>query len=181
MTPPPNLALVGFMATGKSTIGQRVARDLNFRFRDSDKLVERRAGKPVSTIFSEEGEEKFRAMEASAVRDLARGTHVVIATGGGAVLNTANVAHLRRSSIVILLWTTPEEILMRCGNRMTRPLLAQADDPCERILSLLAEREPYYRSAAHAVVDTTGHSRDESADKVLAVYRELARTWSRVI
>jgi shikimate kinase len=167
------------MATGKSTIGQRVARDLDFRFRDSDKLVERRVGKPVSAIFSEDGEEKFRAMESSAVRDLARGTRVVIATGGGAVLNSANVAHLRRNGIVILLWTAPEEILMRCGNRMTRPLLTQSEDPRDRILSLLAEREPFYRSAAHAVVDTTGNSRDESAEKVLAVYRELARTWTR--
>jgi shikimate kinase len=177
--PPPNLILIGFMATGKSTIGRWCARALGFRFRDSDTLVERRAGKPVPVIFAEEGEAAFREMEAAAIRDLARGRRVVIATGGGAVMRSTNVAHLRRSGVVVLLRTSPEEILARSGNRVNRPLLASADDPRARVAELLAQREPYYQAAAHLVIDTTGLTREEAAERVLAAYRARAQTWSR--
>jgi shikimate kinase len=173
----PNLVLIGFMATGKSTIGRLCARSLGFRFRDSDTLIERRAGRPIPEIFAEEGESAFRARESEALQDLARGYHLVIATGGGAVMNAVNVARLRRTGIVILLHAAPEEILMRVGNRQSRPLLADAPDPLARIESLLLQREPYYRAAAHAIVETTGLSRETAAARVLEAYHTEAERW----
>jgi shikimate kinase len=169
-----NLVLIGFMATGKSTIGRRCAQALRFQFRDSDSVVECRTGKSVAQLFEEDGEERFRSLESDAIRDLARERRTVIATGGGAILNGANIARLRRTGHVILLWTDPEEILARCGSRATRPLLASADDPVERITNLLSRRESLYRSAAHTVVETTGLSRDEAVSRVLDAYHALA-------
>jgi shikimate kinase len=174
---PPNLVLVGFMASGKSAIGSQCARALGFGFRDSDKLVERRAGRTIPEIFDEEGEPAFRQMEAAALRDLARQSRVVIATGGGAVMNGTNVAQLRRTGVVILLWASVEDILRRAGSRLSRPLLADAEDPRARIESLLAEREQAYRSAAHAVAETSGLSRDEAVERVLDLYRQQAARW----
>jgi shikimate kinase len=176
----PNLVLVGFMASGKSTVGRRCARELGFRFHDSDELVERRAQMPVSRIFEEQGEEAFRTMEAAAIRDLARYRNVVIATGGGAVLNSANVAHLRRNGVIVLLWATPETILVRAGGRANRPLLADAAHPQTRIIEMMRAREPFYRSAAHVVVETTGLSRDDASELVLSAYRERAASWPKV-
>lgn len=173
----PNLVLIGFMATGKSTIGRLCARALGFRFRDSDTLIQRRAGRPIPEIFAEEGEAAFRTREAEALQDLARGHHLVIATGGGAVMNAVNVARLRRTGVVILLHAAPEEILMRVGNRQSRPLLADAPDPLARIETLLLQREPYYHAAAHAVVETTGLSREEAAERVLEAYHAEAERW----
>jgi shikimate kinase len=171
--PERNLVLVGFMATGKSTIGRRCAQALHFSFHDTDSVVERRAGKSIREIFEQDGEDRFRALESDAVRDLARERRSVIATGGGVVLNTANVARLRRTGVIVLLWADPQEILARCGTRASRPLLADAADPASRICDLLAAREPYYRAAANAVVETTGLTRDESAERVLEVYHRL--------
>lgn len=166
-----NLVLVGFMASGKSTIGRRCAHALRFRFFDTDAVVEQCAGKPVPVIFAEDGEAVFRSLESDAIRRLAREPRAVIATGGGAVMNAANVARLRRTGYVVLLWTDPQEIMARCGSRSTRPLLAGAYDPAARIAELLTAREPLYRAAAHTVVETTGLSREEAAERVLDAYR----------
>jgi shikimate kinase len=170
----PNLVLIGFMATGKSTVGRRCAAALGFRFRDSDTLVERRAGKPVAAIFAEQGEAAFRAMEAQAIYDLSRGHRVVLATGGGAPMNPVNVANLRRNGVIVFLHAAPEAILQRAGSRQSRPLLADAENPTARIESLLAQREPVYRSVADAVVDTTGLTQEEVVERVLAAYRTHA-------
>jgi shikimate kinase len=169
------------MATGKSTIGRLCARALGFRFRDSDTLIQRRAGRSIAEIFAEEGEAAFRARETAALQELARGYHLVIATGGGAVLNAVNVARLRRTGVVILLHAAPEEILLRVGNRQSRPLLADAPDPLARIQTLLHQREPYYHAAAHAIVETTGLSREAAAERVLQAYHAEAQRWRWIV
>lgn len=174
----PNLALIGFMATGKSTIGRQCARALDFWFRDSDAFIERRAGKPVPELFRERGEVVFRLMETRAIRELSRQSNVVIATGGGVPLRGANVAYLRRTSVIILLQTTVDEILRRVGDGSSRPLLAQAEDPRARIETLLRERDPAYRAAAHTVVETTGLTRQESVERVLEAYASCAACFS---
>src|SRR5207248_1327058 len=89
-------------------------------------------------IFAEDGEAAFRRLEAAAIRDLSRTAGSVIATGGGVPMSSANVAHLRRSGFVILLWSDPEEILARCGRRTNRPLLDDTDDPRARLAALYA-------------------------------------------
>ncbi len=167
----PNLVLIGFMATGKSTIGRRCAAELGFRFRDSDTLIERRTGRSIATLFAEEGEETFRTIEAQAIRDLARGSRVVIATGGGVPLNTSSIAALRRTGVVALLWASVDVLLDRTRYNTRRPLLAGDGDPRARIESLLANREPYYRSAAHITIETSNVSCEGVVERVLEAYR----------
>jgi len=175
MIPRPNLILIGFMATGKSAIGRRCAAALRFAYCDTDRLVADRAGLTIPEIFASRGEEAFRELEAAVIRDLAARARLVVSTGGGAPLRAENARALREAGVVILLRTEPEEILRRAGDCATRPLLAGAKDPLERVRSLLAEREPAYMRIADAVVDTTDLPRHEAVRRVLAAYREASR------
>src|SRR5205823_3043726 len=104
-------------------------------------------------------------MESEAIRAIASSCPMVIATGGGAVLNSTNVARLRRNGIVILLWADPGEIAARVRNKTHRPLLADSVDRDEKIRELMVARDPLYRAAAHVVVDTTGLSRAETVER----------------
>lgn len=168
----PNLVLIGFMATGKTTVGRACARMLGLPFRDSDTLVELRAGRSIPEIFAQDGEAAFRVMESEAIRTLCSSPPIVISTGGGAVLNGVNVARLRRNGLVVLLWAEPEDLICRVGNPARRPLLEGSSNPVERIRDLLAEREPAYRAAAHITIETTGRPRDETVERVVQVYRD---------
>ena len=105
------------LASGKSTVGRECARKLGLRFADSDSLIERRAGKSIPEIFSTEGEAVFREMELEAIRTLCSAPPMVLATGGGAVLNSINVSRLRRNGLVVLLWSEPEAIADRVRDR----------------------------------------------------------------
>ena len=173
MSDEPNLVLIGFMGTGKSTVGRECARILGFRFRDSDRLVEQRAGKSVAAIFEEDGEAVFREMESSAIRTLAATNPLVLSTGGGAPMDPANIARLRRKGFVVLLWTDPRAILVRIGNPASRPLLDMGrTNPEARITELLAIRETVYRSAADATIDTTSLTRQQTVERVIAAYEE---------
>ena len=168
----PNLVLIGFMATGKSTVGWDCAKILGLRYRDSDRLVERRAGKSVSAIFAEDGEAEFRNLEASAIKTLAAANPIVLSTGGGAPMNPLNVERLRRTGYIILLWAEPEAVLSRIGNAASRPLLNSCDEsPEERVRNLLAIRKPVYSAAADEVINTTSLTRSEAVDRVVAAYR----------
>ncbi len=175
----PNLVLIGFMGTGKTTVGRLCARTLGFRFRDSDALVERWCGKSVSRIFEEHGEPFFRDQEAAAIRTLCRRTEQVIATGGGAVLRGENVGNLRSRGIVILLEASEEEILKRVSRHDSRPLVA-GEDPAGRIRELLATREPLYRAVADASVCSEGLPPAETAARVVAAYHARADFWPPV-
>jgi len=141
-----NLALAGFMGTGKSSVGQLVAAQLRFDFVDTDDLVEQRAGKSIPRLFAEDGENTFRELERSVVEDLKTRTRTVIATGGGLVIDPANLASLKTHALVICLWASPESIWTRVRHQTHRPLL-QSPDPEGTIRKLLAERSPAYRQA----------------------------------
>src|SRR2546430_7721528 len=108
-----NLALVGFMGAGKSSVGQLVAAQLRFRFVDTDELIEARAGKTISAIFAEEGEPQFREYERAVVDALKTIHRAVIATGGGLVTQEANLASLKAHALVVCLWASPETIWER--------------------------------------------------------------------
>lgn len=179
--PQRSLVLIGFMASGKSTVGRHCARDLGIPFRDSDRLVQRRAGKSIADIFVQDGEAVFREMEADAIGTLAGSPPIVLATGGGAVMDPRNVAALRRTGYVVLLCVDPAEILKRTGTRASRPLLFDAQDPEARVRELLQKRDPAYRAAAHAVVDTTGLTLDETVAHVLEAYRAGTERRCRVV
>jgi shikimate kinase len=141
-----NLALVGFMGTGKSTIGRIVAEQMQLNFVDTDALIEARLGRSISDIFAAEGEPAFRQYEKQALAELAGQHHLVIAAGGGLVADPANMASLKAHALVFWLVASPETIWARVQTQTHRPLL-QGPDPLAKMRALLATREPSYRQA----------------------------------
>ena len=141
-----NIALVGFMGTGKTSVGHVLASILRFRFIDTDDLIEARARRRIAAIFAEEGEERFREYERQVVEDLQRFRRTVLATGGGLAANAANMASLKTHSFVVCLWASPEAIFERVRHQSHRPLL-HTPNPLARIRSLFADRARSYREA----------------------------------
>ena len=141
-----NLALIGFMGTGKSSVGRLAAEALGFTFLDTDRVIEARAGRPITEIFAQQGEAAFRELEKGVVAELTCREHTVIATGGGLPTIAGNLASLKTHALVICLWATPDTILERVGAHTHRPLLNDPA-PLARIRNLLAVREAFYREA----------------------------------
>lgn len=164
-----NLALIGFMGTGKSTVGHGVAHQLGFDFIDTDHLVESRAGKTIADIFAQDGEAAFRGLERQVVEDLGQRDRTVIATGGGLGANLDHLASLKRHALIVCLWTTADVIWERVRHQTHRPLL-RVPDPLGRIRELLAQREPFYRHAD--VLVNTGPR--QLRDVIHHVVREFA-------
>jgi len=160
-----NLALIGFMGTGKSAVGRLVADILHFTFLDTDTVIEAWAGKSIVDIFEQEGEPAFREWERKIVEELTRRRKTVIATGGGLPANDANLASLKTHALVVCLWASPEKIWQRVRGQKHRPLLNDRD-PLAKIGELLAVREPYYRQA-DVLVNTGMRSLREVAQQVL--------------
>jgi shikimate kinase len=143
---PANLALIGFMGTGKTTVGRLVAEALHFEFLDTDEIIQSHTGKSVTEIFAQDGEPAFREMERRVVRELSSKTKTVISTGGGLPTNAENLALLKSFCLVACLWSAPEKIWERVKNQSHRPLL-HGSDPQKKIRELLAAREPFYKQA----------------------------------
>jgi shikimate kinase len=141
-----NLALIGSMGTGKSSVGRMAADMLRFTFLDTDDVIVARAGKSIADIFKDHGEPAFRDLEGRLVAELARRTKTVVATGGGMAANDANMGSLKAHALVICLWASPEKIWERVRHQSHRPLLDDPD-PLQKIRDLLTAREPYYRQA----------------------------------
>lgn len=166
----PNLALVGFMASGKSTVGRLCAERLGFAFVDTDVLIERRAGCSVREVFAAQGESAFREMETEAVAEAVGRNRVVIASGGGAVLRAENVELLRERCVVVYLRVEVGAVMARTEGDTSRPLLARGEEAARQTAALLESRDPYYRAAAHAIVDSGKSDPVTTADRVLSVY-----------
>ncbi|HYC70184.1 MAG TPA: shikimate kinase [Opitutaceae bacterium] len=177
MQPPVNLYLVGFMGSGKSTVGWQVAKALQYQFLDSDKEIEKAAGRPISEIFATEGEAAFRARERDFVERGHPAEGCVVACGGGLIVPDGMLARLRQRGIVVCLHAPLETILERTSRNALRPLL-QVADPMARIQQLFAQREPIYR-AAGTVVLTDKRPLREIVTHVLRVYREELRDRAR--
>ena len=164
-----NLALIGFMGTGKSSVGRLVADALHFTFLDTDRVIEARAGKLIRQIFEQDGEGAFREWEQRIVEELARRTKTVISAGGGLPANPANLASLKTHALVVCLWASPEKIFERVCNQAHRPLL-NGPDPMAEIRRLLSERDPYYRQA-DVLVNTELRPLREVAGQVIHQFR----------
>ncbi len=164
-----NLVITGFMGTGKTAVGRQVARQLGCPFVDMDAEIEARAGKSIARIFAEDGEAAFRQMEAALCRELAAQEGLVIATGGGALIDAGNQTAMLESGMVVCLTCTAEEILRRVhgGGDGERPLLAVADPQAE-IARLLAARASAY-GAIPWQIETTGRSMAEATQAILAL------------
>jgi shikimate kinase len=160
-----NLALIGFMGTGKSSVGRLVAQSLHFTYLDTDQVVESRAHKTVSEIFRDDGEPAFRQWEKLIVEELTRRNKTVISTGGGLPVDQLNMDSLKTHALVVCLWASPETIHERVRGHNHRPLLAEPD-PLEKIRQLLSSRERFYRQA-DVLVNTERRSPREVAVQVI--------------
>jgi len=164
------LALIGYRATGKTTLAKLLAQRLDWEWIDADVEIERRAGKTIACIFAEDGEPAFRDLEVQVIADLCRSKNLVLAAGGGAPMRVENRQAMRQSGKVVWLTARPETILKRMSADATtaerRPSLT-GQDPLEEIVQLLDQREPIYRQTAHLIVDTENRSPEELAAEIL--------------
>jgi shikimate kinase len=150
---PGNIYLVGLMGAGKTSVGRVLAKRLHKRFVDSDHEIEHRTGVRIPVIFEIEGEPGFRKRESSVVQELAQSPDIVLATGGGVVLDADNRRLLRSTGTVVYLRAAPSELWLRTRHDRNRPLLHTAD-PLAKLEELHRHRDPLYRECAHLIVDT---------------------------
>lgn len=149
--------LIGPMGAGKTTIGRRLAKTLKRRFIDCDQELERRTGATISLIFDIEGEAGFRQRERRLIDELTELDDVVLATGGGAVLDPGNRVALAARGFVVYLYAGLDDLLTRTRNDVNRPLL-KTEDRATRLRNIVAEREALYREVAHMSIDTSAFS-----------------------
>lgn len=165
-----SIALIGFMATGKSTIGKALKNRLgkDYKFIETDQIIIEIAGKSIPKIFEEDGELKFRDYEIEACKRAAQFSKSIISCGGGVVLNQANIVILKQSCYIVLLKATPEAIYKRAMSegKESRPIIDKKD-PFTEIEKVLRYREPFYSSSAEIVIDTTDKSIELIVEDIL--------------
>lgn len=166
MRSPQNIFLIGPMGAGKSAVGRQLARLLHLDFADSDEEIEARTGVDIAFIFEKEGEEGFRKREAKVIDDLTQRDGIVLATGGGAIVEPQNRSHLGARGFVIYLHTTVDQQLARTRKGRERPLLDN-DDPRAVLETLMATREPMYREIADLTIETDSRKVRAVANEVL--------------
>jgi shikimate kinase len=164
-----NIALIGFMGTGKTSVGRLVAEQLHFQYVDTDEMIQAATGKTIPEIFANCGEPAFRELEEKAVGELTTKTQTVISCGGGLPVAPQNLASLKTHALVVCLWATPAKIWERVKNQTHRPLLHDPD-PQMKIRELLAVREPFYKQA-DILLNTELRSLREVAQQVIHQYR----------
>lgn len=169
---PSNIFLVGLMGAGKTTIGRHLAKALDKQFEDSDRVIEARTGADIPLIFELEGEAGFRRRERTVIAELTEREDLVLATGGGVVLDRDNRSHLVSRGLVIYLQAPLEQLVERTSSDRNRPLL-QTEDPRARLTTLLAERDPLYRQVADLIVKTDHRT-------VRSVVKEIHKRLSRL-
>jgi shikimate kinase len=174
-----NLYLVGFMGTGKTTVGRAVAARLGYEFLDADHEIERLQGKTVSDIFAQEGEEKFRRYEREFIEHGHPAASQVVACGGGLIVGDGMLELVQSLGVLVCLHASLETILKRTSQSRARPLL-NVPDPFERIRTLYAQREPIYRRAGTMIL-TEGRSVAEIVGHVLRVYQRESRDFQRPV
>jgi shikimate kinase len=156
------------MGTGKSSAGRVIADRLERELVEMDAIIEEREGKTINHIFVSEGEPYFRALERGLVEELSARNSLVVSTGGGVVLNPANIEDFRRSGVLFSLMAKPETVYERTKRETHRPLLATAD-PMKRIVELMEPRRPLYDKADH-IIHTDNKSVEEVAEEILKIF-----------
>jgi shikimate kinase len=168
--------LIGLRGTGKTVCGQLLAQRLGWAFFDTDEAIQERAGRSIRDIFAQDGEPGFRRLEAEVVRHAAKLDKAVVATGGGAVLDPANVAALREGSFVVHLSAGPEELARRiladpASAAQRPPLVKGAGEPVDEMRRLLLSRAAAYRAARDAEVVVEGRTPEQVAGAILVLMR----------
>ena len=166
MKHPKNIFLIGPMGAGKSAVGRYLARTLHLSFVDSDDEIESRTGVDIPFIFEKEGEAGFRKREAVVIDDLSKMDGVVLATGGGAVVDVDSRSRLGGRGFVVYLYTTVDQQVLRTQKGRERPLLEKTD-PRVTLQELLDSRDPMYREIADIVVETDGRKVKSVADEIV--------------
>lgn len=166
-----NLILTGFMGTGKTTVGYILAQKMTRLFIDMDEEIENRAGMAIREIFVTQGENAFRQRERTLCRELAQEQSMVIATGGGTLVDAVNRDLMMKNGVVFCMTATPEILLERLKEDMSRPLL-QTPDPVVRLQELLAARTEAYAAFLHHI-DTTDLSPEQIAEVIYDTWRTL--------
>jgi len=166
-----NVILIGFRCTGKTSVGEQLARRLGRPFIDADTYLQEREGKTIAEVFAEGGETLFRQLEREVIAELTEREGLVLAAGGGAVLDEENVQRLRASGVVVRLTASLETILARLRGdgktRSERPRLTAEEDMRREVERLLDYRESFYQRAADLTIDTEGKTVEEVADNVV--------------
>lgn len=163
-----NIVLIGFMGSGKTSIGKRLSLVLKREFIDTDDFIEKREGMSINEIFEKKGESEFRKMEKELYKRFSKPKKKIIATGGGVIKNPANIANLKKGGVIIYLKSSPEKIAQNLTFDNTRPIL-QVPDKEGKIRELLEEREPFYNKYAEIIVDVSNSDIDFTVDKIIEV------------
>jgi shikimate kinase len=166
----PNIVLCGFMATGKSSVGKRLAEIIHYDFLDLDAAIEAEAGMSIPAIFSSRGEPEFRALETRMVKRVSNKDGCVIAAGGGTIVDPQNLAELKRSGVIVTLTADVQTIAQRAGKGDDRPMLWEGNR-LERIRDLMQKREHAY-SKADIILDTSSLGIDEVAQHLVERLRD---------
>jgi shikimate kinase len=171
-----SIALVGYRATGKSSVARRTAERLGWRYVDADRELEKRAVLSIQRIFAEKGEEYFRDLESEVLSDQVRGERIVLATGGGVILRESNRQRLREFGLVVWLRADEQTLVERLSRSPGgRPALTTQGLLAE-VAPMLAIRNPLYEEVADEVIDTMGQHADEVADRVIEAWRKARTT-----
>lgn len=161
-----NIALIGFMGTGKTQVGRNLARKLDKEFIELDAMISQRAGKSINTIFEEDDEIAFRELEIAITKEAAGDKYRIIACGGGIVLNKINIDRLKQNSRIVYLKAAPQVILRRVDGNQERPLL-KTPDRLRQIRELLAYRKPFYERAADFTINTSRLDVDAVSEQII--------------
>lgn len=172
LQPHENIILIGFMGSGKSTVGRMLAQRLRFHFIDTDRLLEERSRMAIKDLFAKHGEVFFRDRETATLESLHGIRRHVLATGGGIVTRPENAPILRSLGWVVQLSADPDELYARVAKSTNRPLL-QTENPRERVHEMLALRQPMYDSCADFTVNSTGLARERVVDKIVSEARKV--------
>ena len=167
-----NIALIGFMGTGKTAVGRRLAEKLDMKFIEQDALIEQRAGKTIPEVFRQDGEIAFRELEIEVTKQTAQEEHSVIACGGGLVLNKINIDRLKESSRIVYLTASPGAILKRVSNEKEQRPLLEVDNPILTIQELLRYRNPFYQRAADITINTSRLDINTVAEQIIEKLKE---------
>ena len=171
MKTPRNIFLVGPMGAGKSAVGRHLARQMHLNFIDSDDEIEARTGVDIPFIFEKEGEAGFRKREAVVIDEVSRHDGIVLATGGGAVMDPESRSRLGARGFVVYLYTSVDQQVRRTSRSRGRPLLKGSDDTRDTLQKLLDKRDPMYREIADLVVETDNRKVSTVANEIVDSFK----------